>query len=80
MKRNGCGCQDAGFFDSGPYTPIANARWDRLGPGVYEAGAPPTMAPNQWQGLGEQGQREAWKELAPLFIGLGLLWLFQKSK
>lgn len=36
-----CGCngKEAGFFDSGPYTPIANARFDGLGPGVREAGA-----------------------------------------
>jgi len=40
MKRNGsCGCQEAGFFDSGPYAPLAAQRWDQLGPGVYEAGA-----------------------------------------
>jgi len=35
---------------------------------------------NQWQSLGEQGAREAWKDLAPVFIGLGLLWLYQKAK
>ena len=64
--------RDAGFIDSGPYAPLAAARWDQLGPGVYET----TDAGNWFTDLQEKQKRNMLTGI--VIAGLALYFLSGK--